>query len=109
VASLYSDYKQSIYNVAHELGHSFNVQYDRVPENAVPSLFSNNKAAILSWQGNDDTHGSETFADMYVAWTFGTWGPAATDVLTPGLASAQTWMTANMSAWIAERNPYALP
>jgi hypothetical protein len=70
-------------NVVHELGHLFgNTILGWVPSNSVPQEFINKRSLILLgkdpitgtiWQQNIDRTGSETFADMFVAWSFNGW------------------------------------
>ena len=97
-------------NVIHELGHAYNNQLGKAPEKDMPywmyqspnpgrALFlqPNSLAPVPNacddchfWQFNRDLTATETFGDMFVAWTLGVWN------LNPDNAkqvqAAQLWM-----------------
>jgi hypothetical protein len=97
-------------NVVHELGHAYNSQLQKAPEKDMPYwmydpanpgrarfLRPNSLAPVpnacddcLYYQYNRANTATETFADMFVAWTYGTWN------LNPDNAkqvqAAQVWM-----------------
>jgi hypothetical protein len=69
-------------NIVHELGHAFNQGRNFEPELGLPSnypedrnlfLHNNNDPGVM-WQANDAPTTSETFADMFVAYTYDVWG-----------------------------------
>lgn len=93
-------------NVVHELGHVFNVFNNRDPENKLAREYVLNRSTILhdnsrvQWQLNPSQTGSETFADFFVAWTYGVWGSDADTRWSRNVGGARDWMITNMSEWI---------
>jgi hypothetical protein len=88
------------HNGVHELGHSYdhNLSYD--PRLDMPLEIYNNRGSILraneypgrlNWQQNLTVSSGETFADMFIAWTYNVWNnyPQNTTLV----ADAQRWMS----------------
>jgi len=99
-------------NVIHELGHAYNNEYGKAPEKSMPfwmynpsnpgrelflqpnSLAPRDPTLVCDdcpyWQYNRARTATETFGDMFVAWTLGVWN------LNPDNAkqvtAAQIWM-----------------
>ncbi len=91
------------HNVVHELGHSYDITRHYDPRNDMPSRIYENRGNILrpndpqgryDWQQNLTLNPSETFADMFIAWTYNVWNsdPINIDAVT----DAQAWMTGMM-------------
>ena len=105
-------------NIVHELGHAFNKNYGRVPEDSLPSKYPtdrnlflhNNKNPGVMWQASQATTPSETFADMFVAYTYDVWGdwsnPNNIKTLQdhnpndPTAWNPPQWMEDHMKAWL---------
>jgi len=66
-------------NIVHELGHVFSSGRNFGPSDSVPDTFYNNRDAFLHdnstvmWQAHKTADESETFADMFVAFTYDVW------------------------------------
>jgi RHS repeat-associated protein len=101
----YPDIMRMVKNVVHEFGHAYNNKFGGALANAldltvIPShraniLLSNPEVdghVLADWQQNTSQNGSETFADMFVAWTFDAWNedPLNTDHYL--VDAAQTFM-----------------
>jgi hypothetical protein len=104
-------------NIVHELGHAFNVNRDPYPADSLPDNYKddrnlflhNNKDPGVMWQADLLHTDSETFADMFVAYTYGVWGnwndPINADLLkkhNPGDPSSWNppqWMDDHMRTW----------
>jgi RHS repeat-associated protein len=100
---------RSIRNVVHELGHAYDNLLGFGPRNDMEANHSwmiNDRASILSpnvdyatvercddcfgWQQNRTKSNVETFGDMFVAWTYGTWNTDPVNQLM--VSDAQNWM-----------------
>jgi RHS repeat-associated protein len=74
--------EMNIHGVIHELGHAFNRQLDREPENVVPSNLYGTEGFAEEpvgenglWTPNYFQHnGSEAFANMFLGWVYGKFG-----------------------------------
>lgn len=83
-----NDLSRMTKNVVHELGHSFN-QIVGNPAATMPSEFPRYRDRILQpnpfdknrydWQQNLAKTGGETYADMFIAWTYGVWNNDASN------------------------------
>jgi RHS repeat-associated protein len=113
--SMSGDNKDQMYrrikNVVHELGHAYdNSLYNpntrkRASDN-MPDVFVGNRFLILrpnidrasgelcnkcfDWQQNRTLSRGETFADMFLAWTYGAWNQDPMNAVL--VTDAQTWM-----------------
>jgi hypothetical protein len=87
------------HNVVHELGHSYDISRGYGPRKDMPESFVNNRGNILrpndpagryDWQQNLAISSGETFADMFIAWTYDAWN---TDLRNAdAVTDAQAWM-----------------
>jgi RHS repeat-associated protein len=74
---------RQINNVIHELGHAFNIRLGRAPENALnlkEDLLVRDEGFYgpdgnITWQQSRGTGASEIFADQFLGWVYGLWGP----------------------------------
>jgi hypothetical protein len=102
-------------NIVHELGHAFNQGRGKGPEHGLPSNYADDRSLFLHnnndpgvmWQSNDANTNSETFADMFVAYTYDVWrNPIDTLQLqlnNPGDPSTwdpPKWMDDYMKNWL---------
>lgn len=110
-------FMRGVKNVVHELGHIYNNIFDKDPSKALdgesialrnnrnlflrPNLDSTGGACplCLDWQqhppefSSNGSGGSETFADMFVAWTFNAWNTNTNVDNVLAVSQAQTWMS----------------
>jgi len=94
-----NDISRMEHNVVHELGHSYDISLGYGPRNDMSYGLYNYREKILrpneykgrlDWQQNLTVRPGETFADMFIAWTYDTWN---TDPDNRGyVSSAQNWM-----------------
>ena len=69
-------------NIVHEMGHAFNNNHSSVPVTSLPPNYKtdrtyflhNNEDPGIMWQAHKVATDSETFADMFVAYTYDVWG-----------------------------------
>lgn len=100
-------------NIVHELGHVFNANHGSHLYDSIPNVYRFNRDAFLHgnddilWQVHKDTTSGETFADMFVAYTFGVWqSPIKTRILQQGAPNnpeywdPPTWMENQMNGWL---------
>jgi hypothetical protein len=91
------------HNVVHELGHAYDNQRGFGPRNDMPSWIYQNRSKILrpnefenryNWQQNLTVNESETFADMYIAWTYGVWNtnPRNAEMVSDAKKWLDEWM-----------------
>ena len=94
-------------NVVHELGHAYNNQLQKAPEKDL-ALSTNWNNIVLQrnlilrpnpecddcwyWQYNRTQSGTETFADMFVAWTYNAWNTSTDPLNVSAVNNAQAWM-----------------
>jgi RHS repeat-associated protein len=86
-------------NIIHELGHAYNAALGGAPTENMPDNFPDQRELILmtdikgrpDWQQNTTKSASETWADMFVAWTYNVWNdkPKNQNLV----REAQTWMS----------------
>jgi len=97
---------RSILNVVHEFGHVYDNLLGFGPRNDMPADFWRNRARILHpnidrasgkpcdecllWQQNRTPSPTETFADMFIAWTYDVWNTVPDNALI--VSQAQDWM-----------------
>jgi RHS repeat-associated protein len=94
-----NDISRMEHNVVHEFGHSYDMSLGYGPRNDMSYSLYNYREQILrpnmyegrlDWQQNLTVSPGETFADMFIAWTYDTWN---TDPNNRGyVSSAQNWM-----------------
>jgi len=87
-------------NVVHELGHAYDNLLGQAPRNDMPGWIVEKRDLILrkndpcgacwAWQQNRIKSPSETFADMFIAWTYDVWNPYPENAET--VSDAQSWM-----------------
>jgi len=102
-------------NIVHEMGHAFNDDHDPAPAASLPSNYKNDRSLFLHdnstvmWQANTLNTNSETFADMFVAYTYGVWGDwnslNSQTILQAHNQDATTWnppqwMDDHMRTWV---------
>ena len=105
--NIWQRYQSVVNNIVHELGHVFDpVTVPGTGSSGLPQAFVDNATTILhdnsaiQWRVNTSGGHNEEFANFFVAWVYGTWGPSA-DYHYPGESSTpRNWMTTNMSEWI---------
>lgn len=103
--------ERGVKNVVHELGHIYNQIRGRGPSNDLDinrsdlrtnrGLFlrPNDPANRWDWQQHppemsiNGWSGSETFADMFIAWTYDAWNTNASAENVLAVNQAQTWMS----------------
>jgi RHS repeat-associated protein len=111
-------FDNKVRNVVHELGHAFSVSFNNVPNKMVDTdfmvdgvsrNFADSRENILHrngeidpktgtykyWQFNREKSGPETFADMFVAFTYDQWNTNDNPIRN----QAKSWMT-NLIAWL---------
>jgi hypothetical protein len=95
----YSELGRMAHNVVHELGHAFDNSLALGPRKDMPYsiylyrsniLHPNENPERLDWQQNLEAVPGETFADMFIAWTYNVWNTNAKNVL--AVAGAKAWM-----------------
>ena len=94
-----NDISRMAHNVVHELGHSYDISRGFRPRTDIPDSFVTNRENILhpnqyegrlDWQQNLDMTPGETFADMFIAWTYDVWNTEPGNA--KDVAAAQAWM-----------------
>ena len=94
-------------NVIHEIGHAYNNQLNKAPETDL-GLWPNWTAIVEQrnlilrpnpecddcwyWQFNRTQSATETFADMFVAWTYNAWNTSTAPENVIAVNNAQAWM-----------------
>jgi hypothetical protein len=97
---MYNEMDRMAHHVVHELGHSYDHSLGYGPRLDMPLSIYRNRANILrpneytgrlNWQQNLTVSPGETFADMFIAWTYNVWNiyPQNTTLV----AAAQYWMS----------------
>ncbi len=98
-----NDTSRMAHNVVHELGHSYDLSRGTRPRMDIPDRFVTNRANILrpneyegrlDWQQNLDMSPGETFADMFIAWTYNVWNNDPVNISV--VVDAQEWMAGLM-------------
>ena len=94
-------------NVIHEIGHAYNNQLNKALETDL-GLWPNWTAIVEQrnlilrpnpecddcwyWQFNRTQSATETFADMFVAWTYNAWNTSTAPENVIAVNNAQAWM-----------------
>jgi RHS repeat-associated protein len=97
-----------INNIVHELGHVFDPVTDvhGTGSSGLPDPFVRYASSILhnndfvQWRVNTSGGHNEEFANFFVAWVYGTWGPDADTPYAGVDSTPRNWMTTNMSQWL---------
>ncbi|MBI3168643.1 MAG: hypothetical protein HYZ22_09205 [Chloroflexi bacterium] len=94
-------------NVIHELGHAYNNGLGKAPEKDLAkwtnwtSIVLNRRLILRTnpecddcyyWQFNRDMTATETFADMFVAWTYDAWNTSTDPKNVLAVDNAQSWL-----------------
>ena len=91
---------RSIKNVVHEIGHTYDLNLKLEPSKNMPYdiyayrnyiLETNEPPGRLDWQQNLDISPQETFADMFIAWTYNIWNSKPENI--GYVNAAQAWMS----------------
>ena len=101
-------------NIVHEMGHVFDNNHNN-PSNSIPEKYKYNRDLFLHdnntvmWQADKKQENGETFADMFLAYTYGVWRNPIDKNLrevvypnNPEYWNPPKWMNDHMRIWIGQ-------